>query len=79
MILQEKLELSEAFRINDIKFNRLILLLNFIFIITWTLSLRYGRNLRIHLPILYPRYKYPGRILLGGGYLHNRLRYSNSV
>ena len=29
MILQEKLELSEAFRLNDIKFNRLILLLNF--------------------------------------------------
>ena len=48
--------MSEAFRLNDIKFNRLIILLNFIFIFTLTLSLRYGRNLRIHLPTGYPRY-----------------------
>jgi len=45
--------LSEAFRPNDIKFYRLILLWKifiFILILTSTLSLEYGRNLRIRLP-----------------------------
>ena len=53
---KRKLERSEAFRLNDIKFNGLILLLNFIFIFTFTLSLWYGCNLRIHLPTGYPHY-----------------------
>ena len=55
-MLQEKLELSEAFKLKDIKFNCFILLLNFIFIFTLTLSLRYGRNPSIHLPTEYSSY-----------------------
>ena len=61
MILQENLELSEAFRLNHIKFNRLILLLNSIFIFTLTLRLRYGCNRRIHLPTGYPHYHWEGK------------------
>ena len=52
--------LSEAVRLNDIKFYRLILLciiFIFILILTSTLSLWCGRNLRIRLPTECPRYK----------------------
>ena len=54
--------MSEGFRLNDIKFYRLILLriiFIFILILTSTLSLRYGRNLRIRLPTECPRYTHP--------------------
>ena len=55
--------MSEAFRLNDIKFDRLILLrimFIFILILTSTLSLRCGRNLRIRLPTKCPCYSGTG-------------------
>ena len=51
--------LSEAFRLNDIKLHRLVLLwiiFIFILILTSTLSLRCGHNLRIRLPTECPHY-----------------------